>query len=112
MPYPADPYSLRHSEFGWCENAEYRYTSQWRGPDEDDLKPLEEEPSLIVYLTTYISYLILICIGHMRDFIGKRTHKAHYKSLTEQNVCLFSFNGNKLMAHFAKSGLRSIKFRF
>ena len=32
-----------------------------------------------------ISYMILIVCGHVRDFVGKRTHKAFYTTLTEQN---------------------------
>ena len=52
IPRPEDPHCLRHSEFGWDENEDYRYTSQWRGPDADNLQTEEEEPSLLTYLTT------------------------------------------------------------
>jgi serine palmitoyltransferase len=79
---------MRHAEYGFDDNPEYRYTSQWRGPDIDSLDVHEDEPSLMTFLTTYVSYLILIIVGHVRDFVGKRTHSKYYKSLTEQNVGL------------------------
>lgn len=87
VPFPSDPHCLRHSEYGHCENEDYRYTSHWRGAEEDNLKVVEEDPSLYTYLATYVSYLILIVVGHVRDFVGKRTHKQYYKTLMEQDVC-------------------------
>jgi len=47
-----------------------------------------EEPSHFIYLTTYMSYLLLIVVGHMRDFIGKRTHRKSYQHLMPYNVSL------------------------
>ncbi|KAK9369549.1 pyridoxal phosphate-dependent transferase [Lipomyces kononenkoae] len=47
--------------------------------------PFEEEPPLFFLLTTYISYLILIIFGHVRDFFGKRFKKAQYAHLIKQN---------------------------
>jgi serine palmitoyltransferase len=90
LPFPDDPHAMRHAEYGFDDNPEYRYTSQWRGPDIDSLDVHEDEPSLMTFLTTYVSYLILIIVGHVRDFVGKRTHSKYYKSLTEQNVRLVS----------------------
>ncbi|KAK9465526.1 pyridoxal phosphate-dependent transferase [Lipomyces arxii] len=45
----------------------------------------EEEPPLFYLLTTYISYLILIIFGHVRDFFGKRFKKEKYAHLMERN---------------------------
>lgn len=86
IPYPEDKDCLKHGEFGFCEDQEYRYTSQWRGWEQDNLHVVEEEPKLITYLTTYLSYIILIIIGHVRDFFGKRFRKDSYKHLMEQEV--------------------------
>ncbi|KAJ7929073.1 serine palmitoyltransferase 2 [Mycena leptocephala] len=36
-------------------------------------------------LFTYISYLILICLGHLRDFFGKRLSPASYRHLMPNN---------------------------
>ncbi|CAO1619608.1 unnamed protein product [Jaminaea pallidilutea] len=78
----ADGTPLLHSEFGYCTNQRYRYTSQH--PKGAALpSPHEEEPSYWVVLTTYISYLILIVIGHMRDYVGKRVFPKAYRHLVE-----------------------------
>ena len=79
-----DPHALRHSEYGYS-NEKYEYTSQFRkriGAGGEDI----EEPSHLTYLTTYVSYLVLIIIGHMRDFVGKRTHRKSYQHLMPHNV--------------------------
>ncbi|KAJ8099289.1 pyridoxal phosphate-dependent transferase [Lipomyces tetrasporus] len=47
--------------------------------------PVEEEAPLFYLLTTYISYLILIIFGHVRDFFGKRFKKEKYSHLIQQN---------------------------
>lgn len=75
---------LLHSEFGYCVNRNYRYTSQ-HPPGAPLPSPEEEEPSYWVVLTTYISYLILISIGHMRDYVGKRVFPKAYRHLVESN---------------------------
>lgn len=40
-----------------------------------------DEPPYYYLLTTYISYLILIVFGHVRDFFGKRFREEHYRHL-------------------------------
>ncbi|RIA87038.1 pyridoxal phosphate-dependent transferase [Glomus cerebriforme] len=59
-----------------------RYVSKQR---EDDPGWKEEEPPYYFLFTTYLSYLILICFGHLRDFFGKRFLSKNYKHLKEQN---------------------------
>ncbi|CAG8528884.1 9801_t:CDS:2 [Ambispora gerdemannii] len=46
---------------------------------------IEKEPPYYFLFTTYLSYLVLICFGHLRDFFGMRFKKANYKHLREQN---------------------------
>ena len=75
---------LIHSEFGFCSNQNYRYTSQHRQGDALP-DPVEEEPSYFTVLTTYISYIILIVIGHMRDYFGKRLFPKSYRHLMEND---------------------------
>lgn len=93
-----DPSATRHSEFGHNNHTTYideetgneivekwEYKSQYRqstGVGGEEI----EEPSHFIYLTTYMSYLLLIVIGHLRDFIGKRTHRKSYQHLMPYNV--------------------------
>ncbi|EPQ27492.1 uncharacterized protein PFL1_05030 [Pseudozyma flocculosa PF-1] len=79
-----DGAKLIHSEFGYCANPNYRYTSEHRAGDPLP-NPVEEEPSYITVLTTYISYIILILIGHMRDYTGKRLFPKSYRHLMERD---------------------------
>nr|CAG8555132.1 4907_t:CDS:2 [Entrophospora candida] len=63
-------------------NKQQRYISQ-RSDNDPSWK--EEEPSYYYLFTTYLSYLILICFGHIRDFFGKRFKKKDYCHLEERN---------------------------
>lgn len=80
----ADGTVLLHKEFGYCANQAFRYSSQ-HPPGAPLPNPVEEEPSYFIVLATYCSYLILIIIGHMRDFVGKRLFPRAYRHLTESN---------------------------
>lgn len=84
IPHPEDPHSLRHAEFGHCEDQRYRATSVWtRG---SSLAPVEGSPSAFTWLATYYSYLFLIVIGHVRDFFGKLFFRKHYEHLRAHDV--------------------------
>ena len=48
-------------------------------------EPVMDEPPYYILLTTYISYLILIIFGHVRDFFGKRFREEHYRHLQARN---------------------------
>ncbi|KAA1474428.1 PLP-dependent transferase [Dentipellis sp. KUC8613] len=79
-PTSEQVFDTLHSEFGHCANENYRYTSAH--PPGAEVKPFEEkEPPYYILLTTYLSYLILICLGHMRDFLGKRFNPKFYRHL-------------------------------
>ena len=92
LSYPRVPptseqvFDTVHSEFGHCANEEYRFTSQ-----HPTGKPVphheEQDPPYYILLSTYISYMILICLGHLRDFIGKRLRPSAYTHLLPHNVC-------------------------
>jgi serine palmitoyltransferase len=45
-----------------------------------------DEPPYFYLITTYISYLIFIIFGHVRDFFGKRFKQSQYAHLREQDV--------------------------
>ncbi|KAG2134123.1 pyridoxal phosphate-dependent transferase [Suillus clintonianus] len=86
LVYPLTPptskqvFTAPHTEFGHCANEAYRCVSK-----HDYSKPFQEhtieEPPYYVLIATYISYLILICFGHTRDFFGKRFAKSCFAHL-------------------------------
>ncbi|KAF8867541.1 hypothetical protein BD779DRAFT_1685680 [Infundibulicybe gibba] len=66
-PTSEQVFTTLHTEFGHCANDEYRFTSQ-HTPGTPVLAHVEQDPPYYILLSTYISYLILICMGHVRDF--------------------------------------------
>jgi serine palmitoyltransferase len=70
------------AQFGPLGSQKHRCTSTYEGEFGD---PVEDEPPYYFLLTTYISYLILIVFGHVRDFFGKRFRAAHYSHLAERD---------------------------
>ncbi|KAK6907432.1 serine palmitoyltransferase [Kwoniella mangroviensis CBS 10435] len=83
-PFVNTKSTIKHSEFGHCNNPNWRWTSQWN--TDEPIHPAEEpRPPYFTLLTTYISYILLIVIGHMRDFFGKKFRPAEYAHLMPQN---------------------------
>jgi len=87
-PTSEQVFTTIHTEFGHCANGEYRYMSRHTAgaPVEGHI---ERDPPYYILLSTYISYLILICVGHVRDFIGKRLNPSFYKHLVPRDVSTF-----------------------
>lgn len=87
-PTSEQVFTTVHTEFGHCANEAYRTTSQHKlGMP---LEPhVEQDPPYYILLSTYISYLILIVLGHVRDFIGKRLSPASYHHLIPRDVSVF-----------------------
>jgi serine palmitoyltransferase len=71
------------AQFGPLGSQSHRYVSKHVGGRLE--APVEDEPPLYYLLTTYISYLILIIFGHVRDFFGKRFRPENYRFLTASN---------------------------
>jgi serine palmitoyltransferase len=69
----------QHAQFAPIAHPSHRYTS--RHPGGAFPEPVMDEPPYYFLLTTYISYLILIAFGHVRDFFGKRFREANYRHL-------------------------------
>ncbi|KAI9709584.1 MAG: serine palmitoyltransferase component [Bogoriella megaspora] len=80
-PSPAEARRIakQHAEFGPLGSPSHRYSSRFEGNDFP--QPIEDEPPYYFLLTTYLSYLILIIFGHVRDFFGKRFRQEHYRHL-------------------------------
>lgn len=84
---PEDNRSLeikRNLEYGQLTSKEHLYVSQH--PVGEPLPmPIDDEPPYIIYIATYINYLILIIIGHIRDFFGKIFKPKEYEHLIEKD---------------------------
>ncbi|RYP85760.1 hypothetical protein DL770_004991 [Monosporascus sp. CRB-9-2] len=72
------------AQFGPLNHPNHRYVSKHHG---ESLKaPVIDEPPYYYVLTTYISYLLLLGLGHIRDFFGKRfSKKPLYQSIKPAN---------------------------
>ena len=84
-PSPAEARRLQkqHAQFGPLNSQSHRYTSRHAGGEFPD--PVLDEPPYFYLLTTYISYLILIIFGHVRDFFGMRFKPDSYRHLKARN---------------------------
>ncbi|KAJ7093967.1 pyridoxal phosphate-dependent transferase [Mycena belliarum] len=78
-PTSEQVFTTVHSEFGHCARDEFRFVSQ-HVPG-TPLTHVTREPPYYIVISTFLSYLILICIGHMRDFLGKYFHPSRYRHL-------------------------------
>jgi serine palmitoyltransferase len=96
-PTSEQVFSTVHTEFGHCANQDYRYTSQ-HTPGTEVKAHVEPDPPYYILLTTYISYLMLICMGHVRDFFGKRAKSAEYRHLMPADVCPHLFTSTSVTA--------------
>lgn len=67
------------AQFGPLGSQSHRYVSRHLGGEFQ--APIMDEPPYYYVLTTYISYLILIIFGHVRDFFGKRFKPEKYNHL-------------------------------
>ncbi|OCH87163.1 serine palmitoyltransferase 2 [Obba rivulosa] len=83
-PTSEQVFTTVHTEFGHCANEDYRYTSQHRAGTSYKSNA-EQDPPYYILLTTYLSYLMVICLGHLRDFVGKRMRPSFYKHLVARN---------------------------
>jgi len=84
-PSPAEAKRIakQHAAFGPLGSKQHLYSSRFVGTEFPE--PIEDEPPYYYLITTYISYLILIIFGHVRDFFGKRFRQEHYKHLREND---------------------------
>jgi serine palmitoyltransferase len=75
----------RNAQFGRIGDQSHRHVSRYpRGTAVP--QPIMDEPPYFYLITTYISYLIFIIFGHVRDFFGKRFKQSKYAHLREQDV--------------------------
>jgi serine palmitoyltransferase len=84
-PNSSEVFTTVHTEFGHCSNPDFRAVSR-HSPGTPVPAHVDQDPPYYILLSTYISYLILICLGHVRDFLGKRFHPSSYRHLMPNNV--------------------------
>ena len=84
-PSPAEAKRIAkaHAAFGPLGSKQHLYSSRFVGSEFPE--PIEDEPPYYFLITTYISYLILIIFGHVRDFFGKRFKQESYRNLQERD---------------------------
>lgn len=71
-------------EYGKLTSKDYLYVS--KHPIGEPLPiPVDDDPPYFIHLATLLSYLILIIIGHTRDFFGKIFKPQDYEDLVEKN---------------------------
>lgn len=71
-------------EYGKLTSREYLHVS--KHPVGEPLPtPIDDEPPYLIHLATLLSYLILIIIGHIRDFFGKIFKPQDYEDLVEKD---------------------------
>ena len=78
----------KNAQFGKIGDQSQRHVS--RHPKGQAVpQPIMDEPPYFYLITTYISYLLFIIFGHVRDFFGKRFKQSQYVHLMEQDVCTY-----------------------
>jgi serine palmitoyltransferase len=73
----------QHAQFGPLASKAHLYSSRCEGQELPE--PIEDDPPYYFLITTYISYLVLIIFGHVRDFFGKRFQRQKYRHLRERD---------------------------
>ncbi|KAF5092385.1 hypothetical protein D0Z00_004613 [Geotrichum galactomycetum] len=77
-------YDLKEKEFGKLTSDKYKYL-QHVDPGKEVPPPVEDLPSQYVFITTYLNYLVLIIIGHIRDFFAKKLNIPEARYLLEHD---------------------------
>ncbi|KAJ7508767.1 serine palmitoyltransferase 2, partial [Mycena galericulata] len=78
-PTSEQVFTTVHSEYGHCANEEFRSSSRYV-PGTPLAHGVQDPPYYIV-ISCYISFIIVICLGHIRDFLGGRFHPDKYRHL-------------------------------
>ncbi|CBF74491.1 putative serine palmitoyltransferase 1 [Aspergillus nidulans FGSC A4] len=88
---PAENLTKKHAEFGPLGDPSHLYTSVVFGGEIPD--PVVDEPPYFIILTTYISFLVLIFLGHFQDFVSRWFQPHTYLRLRSQNGYASLYNG-------------------
>ncbi|KAL4880109.1 pyridoxal phosphate-dependent transferase [Aspergillus karnatakaensis] len=80
---PAEKLAKQHDEFGPLGDVSHLYTSVVSGGGMAD--PVIDDPPYFIVLTTYISFFVLIFLGHFHDFIARWFRPHAYPYLNPRN---------------------------
>lgn len=81
---PNVSYKLDEREFGKLASDRYKY-KQHIEPGKEIPPPVEDLPAQYTFIMTYLNYLVLIIIGHIRDFFAKKFDIKEARHLKEHN---------------------------
>ncbi|KAI9368896.1 serine palmitoyltransferase [Aspergillus egyptiacus] len=73
----------KYAEFGPLEDRSRLHDGTFSGGEISD--PVIDEPPYFVILTTYISFLVVIFLGHFQDFVARWFQPHTYQHLRPQN---------------------------
>lgn len=71
-------------EFGTLTSRKWLSTAT-HNPDEKIVPEILDEPPYYIVITTYLSYLLMIIAGHIKDFFGMRFMPQAYKAMVAKN---------------------------
>lgn len=77
-------YDLNENEFGKLTSEKYKY-KQHVEPGTEIPTPEEDLPAQYTFIATYLNYLVLIIVGHIRDFFAKKLDVVEARHLKEHN---------------------------
>lgn len=83
--------SRQHAEFGPLGDQSHLYTSVVSGSEISN--PVVDDPPYFIILTTYISFLVLIFLGHFQDFFARWFQPRAYQHLKPQNGYASLYDG-------------------
>lgn len=84
-PTSGQVFTTLHTEFGHCANPDFRTTSM-HPPGTSLPAHVEQDPPYYVVISAYMSYIIVLILGHLRDFMGKHFNPASYQHLIPRDV--------------------------
>ena len=86
-PTSGQVFTTLHTEFGHCANSDFRTTSM-HPPGTPLPAHVEQDPPYYVVISAYMSYIIVLVLGHLRDFMGKHFNPASYHHLIPRDVSI------------------------
>lgn len=79
-----ESYELNENEFGKLTSDKYKYKQKYDTSTELYI-PEEDLPAQYTFITTYLNYLVLIIIGHIRDFLARWLDDPDARNRKEKN---------------------------
>ncbi|KAL1697570.1 pyridoxal phosphate-dependent transferase [Schizophyllum commune] len=79
----ANAHATPHSEYGICNDERWRYESSYRGtPPSEGIA----DPPYYILLSTYISFIFVIALGHLADWMDRMRYGSVYGKSEETGL--------------------------